>query len=91
MTVTGRQEDRKTGTDVSLARTPESELEPITSSSPSHTSSPPALSLGEKVRAALPLIWRDFRAAFSDLAVLKWSVWWALAMCGNFQVFDYTP
>ena len=32
------------------------------------------------------LVRGDFVRSFSDLYILKWSVWWALAMCGNFQV-----
>ena len=35
------------------------------------------------------MVVRDFRSAFSNPYVLKWSVWWALGMCGNFQVGNY--
>ena len=31
----------------------------------------------------------DFLMAFRSPYVLKWSLWWALAMCGNFQVGNY--
>ena len=32
---------------------------------------------------------RDFVMAFRSPYVFKWSLWWALAMCGNFQVGNY--
>lgn len=32
---------------------------------------------------------RDFFESFGNLYILKWSVWWALGMCGNFQVGNY--
>ena len=44
------------------------------------------LSWAGKFRKAFLLLWGDFVRSFSDLVILKWSVWWALAMCGNFQV-----
>ena len=44
------------------------------------------LSWAGRFRRALLLVRRDFVRSFSDLYILKWSVWWALAMCGNFQV-----
>ena len=37
-------------------------------------------------KRALSLVIRDFRDYFSNTYVLKWSLWWALGMCGNFQV-----
>lgn len=39
--------------------------------------------------AAMKRVQRDFVGAFKDKYVLKWSVWWALGMCGNFQVGNY--
>ena len=39
-----------------------------------------------KFRRAFLLVRGDFVRSFSNLVILKWSVWWALAMCGNFQV-----
>ena len=47
---------------------------------------PQSLSWAGRFRRALLLVRRDFVRSFSDLYILKWSVWWALAMCGNFQV-----
>lgn len=35
------------------------------------------------------LLWQDFTTAFSDRYTLKWSFWWAVAMCGYFQVGNY--
>lgn len=35
------------------------------------------------------LFWEDFTAAFSDNYTLKWSLWWAFATCGFFQVVNY--
>jgi thiamine transporter 2/3 len=34
-------------------------------------------------------MWSDLSLALSDGNILRWSVWWALAMCGNFQVGNY--
>ena len=31
----------------------------------------------------------DFLSAFRSFYVTKWSLWWALGMCGNFQVGNY--
>ena len=42
--------------------------------------------LREKGSRAVHLLHRDFRDAYSQPYVLKWSLWWALGMCGNFQV-----
>ena len=47
---------------------------------------PEGLTWPGRFRRALLLVRGDFVRSFSDLYVLKWSVWWALAMCGNFQV-----
>ncbi|KAK2715771.1 thiamine transporter 1-like [Artemia franciscana] len=35
------------------------------------------------------LIWKDFRSSYSNLSVVKWSVWWAFTMCCNLQVLNY--
>ncbi|CAJ0610310.1 unnamed protein product [Cylicocyclus nassatus] len=32
---------------------------------------------------------KNFRIFKDNLVVLKWSIWWALASCGIFQVFNY--
>ena len=33
--------------------------------------------------------WVDFKKFYSVLELLKWSIWWALAMCGVLQVGNY--
>ena len=35
---------------------------------------------------ALKKVKKDFKDAFGNVYILKWILWWALAMCGNFQV-----
>jgi len=35
------------------------------------------------------LLWFNLRASFGDASVLKWSLWWAVAMAGYFQVLNY--
>ncbi|CAL4187848.1 unnamed protein product, partial [Meganyctiphanes norvegica] len=34
-------------------------------------------------------LWTDFKDAYSNTYLLKWSIWWAFATCGNFQVGNY--
>ena len=43
----------------------------------------------QMVQRATSLLYRDFKDAFTKPYILKWSIWWALAMCGNFQVGNY--
>ncbi|XP_068239542.1 thiamine transporter 1-like [Palaemon carinicauda] len=38
---------------------------------------------------AMKLIWSDFKSAYTNKYLLKWSVWWAFATCGNFQVGNF--
>ena len=33
--------------------------------------------------------WYDFKKFYSNLSLLKWSIWWALATCGVLQVGNY--
>ena len=33
--------------------------------------------------------WKDFRKFYSNLSLLRWSIWWALATCGWLQVGNY--
>jgi thiamine transporter 2/3 len=33
---------------------------------------------------------RDLKMAYGDKTVVKWSLWWALATCGFYQVIFYT-
>lgn len=32
------------------------------------------------------LLWKHFVTSYSDMEVLQWSLWWALALCGSLQV-----
>ena len=54
--------------------------------SQSNPNSPPKESV---IKRAFKLIWLNFKTSFSDLYLLKWSLWWAFAMCGYFQVLNY--
>jgi len=46
-------------------------------------------SIRQKWTRAGTLISKDFLSAFTSPYILKWSIWWALAMCGNYQVGNY--
>ena len=37
----------------------------------------------------LKKIWSEFKMIYSDSFIVKWSLWWALATCGFFQVGNY--
>jgi len=45
---------------------------------------------GSKVSRALFYLRRDLQTAYSNPLVIKWSLWWALATCGFYQVLYYT-
>ena len=34
-------------------------------------------------------LWLDFKTCYSNKHLLKWSLWWAFATCGFFQVVNY--
>lgn len=34
----------------------------------------------------LQKLWADFREAYSDHTVIKWSMWWSLSLCGYVSV-----
>ncbi|XP_012278659.1 thiamine transporter 2-like [Orussus abietinus] len=42
-----------------------------------------------KLRRAYFLLWKDFLKAYSNVHVVKWSLWWAFATCGYLQVINY--
>ncbi|XP_042890342.1 thiamine transporter 1-like isoform X1 [Penaeus japonicus] len=42
-----------------------------------------------KFGKVMSLIWQDFKDAYSNKYLLKWSIWWAFATCGNFQVGNF--
>lgn len=35
-------------------------------------------------------MWKDFLKAYTNLHVLKWSIWWAAASCGYLQIVSYS-
>ena len=35
------------------------------------------------------MVKNDFIQSFGNPYILKWSLWWSLGMCGNFQVGNY--
>ena len=39
-----------------------------------------------KIKKALVILGHNFRTSFSQGSVFRWSLWWALGMCGNYQV-----
>ncbi|ODM94650.1 Folate transporter 1 [Orchesella cincta] len=41
------------------------------------------------VRKSLAALLIDFKAAYGDGYVLKWSIWWAIASAGQYQVINY--
>jgi thiamine transporter 2/3 len=43
----------------------------------------------KSTKSVCRLFWEDFTTAFSDNYTLKWSLWWAFATCGFFQVVNY--
>ncbi|XP_071798013.1 thiamine transporter 2-like [Asterias amurensis] len=34
-------------------------------------------------------MWSDFKNCYGDFHLLKWSLWWAFATCGDYQVGNY--
>ncbi|XP_067851843.1 thiamine transporter 2-like [Heptranchias perlo] len=34
-------------------------------------------------------LWTDFKACYSSRNLLYWSIWWAIATCGYYQIFNY--
>jgi thiamine transporter 2/3 len=51
--------------------------------------SPPKRTFPQKVRRAGEVLVSDFKEAYSNVYVLKWSLWWAIAMAGHLQVVEY--
>ncbi len=56
---------------------------------PSMRSGSPFLRLRRWFRGVIRDHWRDFVKFYSNLSLLRWSVWWALATCGWLQVGNY--
>ena len=42
-----------------------------------------------KLHSGIMFLWRELKMIYSSRPVILWSVWWALASCGNFQVGNY--
>jgi solute carrier family 19 (thiamine transporter), member 2/3 len=42
-----------------------------------------------KVVNPFELLWLHFKTAYTNKQVLQWSIWYALAMCGYFQIVSY--
>jgi len=40
-------------------------------------------------KRASKLLWKHFVSSYSDIEVVQWSLWWALAVCGALQVQQY--
>ena len=38
------------------------------------------------IKKALVILGYNFKTSFSQGSVFRWSLWWALGMCGNYQV-----
>jgi len=42
-----------------------------------------------RIKRAFTIIWYNFKSSFSQASVFRWSLWWALGMCGNYQVGNF--
>ena len=42
-----------------------------------------------KLHSGIIFLWGELRVIYSSRTVILWSLWWALASCGNFQVGNY--
>lgn len=58
-------------------------------SSEPDTPSDSSISESSGCHQALQFLWHDFVSAFTNLYVIKWAFWWALATCGYYQVLSY--
>jgi len=48
-----------------------------------------AYSFATTFSATVVNLWKNCKHAYSDYYILKWSIWWALASAGQFQVVNY--
>ncbi len=46
----------------------------------------PDLSFQQRIKRAYIMLWMDCKKAYSNPYVVKWSVWWAIASAGFYQV-----
>lgn len=44
------------------------------------------LSFQQRIKRAYLMLWMDCKKAYSNPYVVKWSVWWAIASAGFYQV-----
>ncbi|KAK9504491.1 hypothetical protein O3M35_010813 [Rhynocoris fuscipes] len=42
-----------------------------------------------KIIRGFQFLWIDFKTAFTNIYVVKWAFWWALATCGYYQILSY--
>ena len=42
-----------------------------------------------KIKKAIVILGYNFKTSFTQGSVFRWSLWWALGMCGNYQVRMY--
>ena len=42
-----------------------------------------------KLHSGIRFLWGELKVIYSSRPVILWSLWWALASCGNFQVGNY--
>lgn len=42
-----------------------------------------------KLHSGILFLWGELKVIYSSRPVILWSLWWALASCGNFQVGNY--
>lgn len=47
------------------------------------------LSFIQRIHKAYPILWLDFKKAYTKPDVVKWSVWWAIATAGHLQITNY--
>lgn len=47
------------------------------------------LSIKKKSKLAFSLLWDHTKTAYTNLKIIKWSLWWAMATCGFLQVESY--
>ena len=47
------------------------------------------VSIYQRTKSEMLTLLKDFKAAYSNPYVLKWSIWWAFEKAGNFQVVTY--
>lgn len=50
---------------------------------------PNYMSRRQQCRNAFTYLYEDFKHAFTNSYVIKWSIWWAIATCGYLQVTSY--